>query len=327
MTLREMIRYRFFSKNITGFLAILMFVVFLGLAPGQVKPGKIKIVTTVFPLMEFAEGVCGIKGEVSLLLPPGAEVHTWKPRPSDIVSLTSADCFIYIGANLEPWIRDLLKSVRHPGLKILEASKDLFDHVDGDIFSPIQDVSQEQAEHHVHTEVDPHIWLDFDLDQMIVDKIAALLSDMDPDNSALYVGNARVYKDKLQRLHKKYQAGLEPCRHRTLILGGHGAFGYLARKYSLNQISLYGLSPDSKPTPKQLVEVVKLAKSQGVDFIFFEKYVSDELAKVMAREVGARTIILNPGANLTKKELDSEVSFFDIMERNLENLRHGLGCQ
>ncbi len=322
-----MIQHQVFPKNIIGFLIPLMFVFFFGLAPGQVKSSKIKIVTTVFPLMEFAEAVCGIKGKVSLLLPPGAEIHTWKPRPSDIVRLASADCFIYIGSNLEPWTHNLLNSVNRSELKILEVGRVLLENKNEHGSLDVKDDSYEHGEHREHTEVDPHIWLDFELDQIIVDKIAVLLSDMDPNNSALYTGNAKIFKDKLQRLHKKYQDGLEECRHRTLILGGHGAFGYLARKYSLNQISLYGLSPDSKPTPKQLVEIVELAKSHGVDFIFFETYVSDDLAKVIAKEIGARTIVLNPGANLTKKQLDSGVSFFDIMEMNLENLRHGLGCQ
>jgi zinc transport system substrate-binding protein len=87
------------------------------------------------------------------------------------------------------------------------------------------------------------------------------------------------------------------------------------------------LSPDSKPTPRALVEVVEKARSAGVKFVFFETAVSDDLARVLAKEIGARTLILNPGANLTMEELDSGMSFFDIMGKNLENLRYGLGCQ
>lgn len=95
----------------------------------------------------------------------------------------------------------------------------------------------------------------------------------------------------------------------------------------MHQISLYGLSPDSKPTPKQLVEVVELARKHKIKVIFFEIYVSNELAEVIAREVGARTMVLNPGANLTEDQLKSGITFFDIMELNLENLRNGLVCK
>lgn len=307
--------------------------VFLGFAQlTQAKSQRIKIVTTVFPLMEFAKAVCGEKGEVYLLLPPGAEVHTWRPRPSDIVRLSSADLFIYIGANLEPWVHDLLESVKRSGLHILEASQNLPDHESSELPShrdePHESGKHERhGEHEEHGEMDPHIWLDFELDQVIVDKIAAHVSEMKPDYATVFKKNARTYKQRLQSLHQKYRTGLKSCQNRTLILGGHSAFGYLAQQYNLHQISLYGMSPDSKPTPRTLVEVVEMAKKHSVKFIFFETYVSDDLAKVLAKEVGVRTLVLNPGANLTKEELRSGMSFFDIMDKNLENLRHGLGCR
>lgn len=329
MILREGMQHRNSSQHKTVFLFLLplMFMVFLGFAQlNQVKSQRIKIVTTVFPLMEFAKAVCGEKGEVYLLLPPGAEVHTWRPRPSDIVRLSSVDLFIYIGSNLEPWVHDLLESVKRSGLHILEASQNLPSHVSSEPPSH-RGEPQESGKHEGHEEMDPHIWLDFELDQIIVDKIASHVSEMNPDFATVFKKNARAYKQRLQSLHQKYRIGLKNCQNKTLILGGHSAFGYLARQYNLHQISLYGLSPDSRPTPRTLVEVVEMAKKLSIEFIFFETYVSDDLAKVLAKEVGARTLVLNPGANLTKEELDSRMSFFDIMDKNLENLRHALGCR
>jgi len=280
---------------------------------------KIRIVTSVFPLLEFAEAVSGERGEVSLLLPPGAEIHTWQPRPSDIIRLSSADLFIYIGADLEPWLHDLLKSVKNPKLRVLEASRGI----------PL--IDEEGIAHngheHEHGAHDPHVWLDFKNDQMIVDRIEAVLSEMDPEGSSIFEKNAYAYKEKLQVLDQKFKDGLKECVHRTVILGGHAAFGYFARSYNLRQISLYGLSPDSRPTPKKLIEVVELAKKYKIKVIFFEIHVSDELAKVLAEEVGARILVLNSGANLTKEQLKSGKTFFDIMEENLENLKDGLICK
>jgi zinc transport system substrate-binding protein len=280
---------------------------------------KINIVTSVFPLLEFAGAVSGERGEVSLLLPPGAEIHTWRPRPSDIIRLSSADLFIYVGADLEPWLHDLLKSVRNPNLRVLEASRGI----------PLIDEEDivHSAHEHNHEVQDPHIWLDFKNDQRIVDKIAAVLSEMDPEGSLVFKRNAFIYKEKLRILDQKFKDGLMDCVHRTIILAGHGAFGYIARSYNLRQISLYGLSPDSRPTPKKLIKVVELAKKYRIKVIFFEIRVRDELAKVLAEEVGARTLVLNPGANLTKEQLKSGKTFFDIMEANLENLKDGLDCK
>jgi zinc transport system substrate-binding protein len=308
------------KKIFLFFLRFFLILVIFGFQAQDLDAAKkIRVVTSVFPLLEFAGAVSGERGEVSLLLPPGAEIHTWQPRPSDIIRLSSADLFIYIGADLEPWLHDLLKSVRNPSLRVLEASRGitLIDE-EGIVHN---------AHEHEHGAHDPHIWLDFKNDQRIVDKIAAVLSELDPEGSSVFKRNASIYKEKLQKLDQKFKDGLKDCVHRTIILGGHAAFGYLARSYNLRQISLYGLSPDSRPTPKKLIKVVELAKKHRIKVIFFEIRVRDELAKVLAEEVGARTLALNPGANLTKEQLKSGKTFFDIMEANLENLKDGLDCK
>ena len=310
----------FGKKIFLFFLRLFLILVIFGFQAQYLDAAKkIRVVTSVFPLLEFAGAVSGERGEVSLLLPPGAEIHTWRPRPSDIIRLSSADLFIYIGADLEPWLHDLLKSVRNPNLRVLEASRGI-PLIDGEGIV-------HNAHEHEHGAHDPHIWLDFENDQRIIDKIVAVLSEMDPERSSVFERNASAYKEKLLRLDKKFKDGLKDCVHRTIILGGHAAFGYLARSYNLRQISLYGLSPDSSPTPKKLIKVVELAKKYKIKVIFFEVYVSDELAKVLAEEVGARTLVLNPGANLTKEQLKSGKTFFDIMEENLENLKDGLICK
>jgi zinc transport system substrate-binding protein len=284
---------------------------------------KIKIKTSVFPLKEFAKSVAGEKGEVSLLLPPGAEIHTWKPKPSDIIELSTSDVFIYIGAGLEPWLEDILKSVQNPNLMILEAGHGIIQRGEEEH----QHDPQESDSEHQHNHVDPHIWLNFEYDCVIVDKIKSLLSKIDPENSSTFEKNASKYKNILKNLDLRYQKDLSSCRSRYIFLGGHAAFGYLAQKYGLKQIALYGVSPDARPSPKKLAEVLEMAKKYKTETIFFEVYVSKELADVLAREIGARTLVLNPGANITKEQMRSGITFIKIMEDNLENLKNGLSCR
>jgi zinc transport system substrate-binding protein len=287
---------------------------------------KIRIVTSVFPLMEFARSVCGERGEVHLLVPPGAEIHTWQPRPSDIVRLSSADLFIFIGSSMEPWLQDILDSVQNPDLRTLEASQGI-PLIERDSAGSEHESEHEDEHAHEAEGVDPHIWLDFQNDQIIIDKIAVALSGLNPEGTSIFRKNAAVYKQRLRALDEKFRGSLQECTHKVFILGGHAAFGYMARRYGLRQISLYGVSPDSSPTPKRLIEIVELAKKHKIKVIFFEASVSDELARVLAKEVGARTLVLNPGANLTKEELKLGKTFFDIMEENLENLKDGLVCR
>jgi zinc transport system substrate-binding protein len=302
----------------------------LGFCFGNCKAQtKIKITASVFPLMEFAQAVSGDRGEVSLLLPPGAEIHTWRPRPSDLLKISSSDVFVYVGAGLEPWLDDVLKSVHNPNLRILRVSEAVTpkEKVEHQVKMGHEEHRYEHANEHTHGTLDPHIWLDFAIDKKIIDKIVGLFSQIEPANSELFERNGAVYKKKLEDCDRRFREELGQCKHNTFILGGHAAFGYLARRYNLQQISLYGVNPDSRPTPKQLVRVVELAQKHQITVIYYEVYVSDDLAKVIAEEVGAKTLVLNPAANLTVEQIKTKVTFFDIMSKNLASLKKGLSCE
>ncbi len=277
---------------------------------------KLGVMTSLFPLQEFAQAVGGKRVTAKLLLPPGAEPHTWEPRPSDIGKLSTSDILIYVGAEMEPWIQDIVKGTYNPNLSVLEVSRGL---------NLIQ--KKENAHNHKTVGVDPHVWLDFDNAQKIINGIAKAFIGKDPHGTKYFRKNARSYREKLQGLDRKFRQGLRNCRYRVFVVGGHAAYSYLAERYGLIQIPLYGINPNSEPTPKQLVRVIRLAKRHYIKIIYFEISVSDKLAKVIAEEVGAKTLVLNSGANPTKGQLKSGVTFISLMEKNLENLRHGLVCQ
>ncbi len=275
-------------------------------------PARLKIVTSVFPLREFAAEIVGDQGEVSLLLPPGAGVHTWQPRASDILRLSSADLFIYIGAGLEPWIPDLLKSLSAPGLRIVALADSL----------PLQ----KRQEGPKGNERDPHVWLDFGLDLIIVDHLAALLSEIDTANVPAYQERAEVLKSRIQALDAAFARALNFCQSRTLLIGGHAAFGYLAERYGLEEISITGLSPDAEATPSRLMAAIEAGKKSRIRAIYAEANTSSRMAEVVAKELQVEVLSLHPGANLSRKEWDSGRTFFDIMEMNLANLKKGLAC-
>jgi zinc transport system substrate-binding protein len=303
-------------------------VLFLFCLPGhspcaQVQP-ELKVVTTLFPLQEFASAVGEERARVDLLLPPGAEPHAWEPRPSDLAKIQKADVFIYIGRAMEPWAGDILKATRSANRKIVEASK-------GFQLLEAGNLLKEASPGHRHDRggehSDPHVWLDFSLDGKIIEAIAAAFAEKDPAGASHYQANAAVYRSRLEALDKKFEAALSSCRHRQIILGGHSAFAYLAKRYGLQQIPLYGISPNAEPTPKRLTEVIQAAKRHGVKFIFFEEMVNPKLARVLAQEAGLQTLALYSGANLTRDQLKQRVTFLGLMEKNLENLRKGLGCE
>jgi len=299
--------------------------IYLWTCPFAQAQAKIKVVTTLFPLQEFSKAVGGEKVQADLLLPPGAEAHAWEPKVSDLGKVHKADVFIYIGPAMEPWAHDLLKALKGKESKVVEASAGVqlleardFDH-------PKE--GGHSQNHPRDGALDPHVWLDFSLDLKIIDAIAAAYTEKDPGNASQYRTRARAYQSRLEALDQKYQSSLARCRHRRIILGGHSAFAYLAKRYGLQQLALYGVSPNAEPTPKKLTEVINAARNDGVKFIFFEELVNPKMAQVLAKEAGIQTLVLHGGANLTREQIEKKVTFLELMEKNLENLRKGLECE
>ncbi len=327
--------------------------------PQKNEEGKLMVVTTLFPLYEFAKEVGGEKVEVILLLPPGAEAHTFEPKPSDIIKINQADLFIFIGEEMEPWAHNILKGTNNDKLVVLNASskvtliksenqshqeehkhedeeththqethEDEYAHEEKYTHEDTHTHDEEHAheEDHHHGEYDPHIWLDFSNDEKIVTAIAQELSLIDSNNSSFYKTNAENYNIKLRKLDSDYSTKLKNCEHKEFITAGHAAFAYLANNYNLETLSVYGISPDSEPTPQRIKNIIDLTREHNIEYIFFERLVNPKMAQTIANEANAKILVLNPAHNLLKEQFDSNVSFIDLMNENLNNLKIGLNC-
>ncbi|MBN2094987.1 MAG: zinc ABC transporter substrate-binding protein [Candidatus Aenigmarchaeota archaeon] len=294
------------------------------------ESGKIRASSTIFPLYEFAKVVGGKDLEVTLILPPGTDVHHFDPRPGDIAKIENSDLFIYIGPGMEPWAEDILGGLENPNLTAIEASKVSVlissEEASGHEEEPSVEEGGEKHSDHEHGEYDPHIWLDFENDARIVDEIAAKLSEKNPERSKYYLENAAEYKKKLLSLDQNYSATLGNCRKKAIITGGHNAYSYLAKRYNFTIFSVYGISPDSEPSPKRIEEIAKLAEENGLEYVLFEKNTDPRLSETLAKEMGASTLVLSPGQTISKEELANGETFLSIMEKNLESLRIALEC-
>ena len=283
----------------------------------QSPQGKnvITVVTSLFPLYDFARAIAKDKAAVSLLLPPGVEAHSFEPRPGDILKINSADLFIYTGAVMEPWVAKILQAMENKDLLVIDASSGI---------RLLQEAPDSGEEHHG---TDPHIWLDLANAQHMVDTIGEGFSAKDPLNRKFYTDNARSYKARLAELDSRYRSVLAACKHRVIIHGGHFAFGYLAKRYSIDYRAAYGFSPDAEPTPRRLYELSEFIKRSGVQYIFYEELLNPRVAETIARETGAQLLKLSAAHNLSKQELAQGATFIAIMEQNLKNLSRGLECR
>jgi zinc transport system substrate-binding protein len=298
------------------------------------KDNKVSVITTLYPLYEFAKEVGGDKADVYLLLPPGVEAHTFEPRPSDITRIASADMFVYIGSGMEPWAHDILEGVPNSKRINLDTSKsvdllkttehDEHVHEEEDVEALAQE--PETAHTHNHGEYDPHFWLDFNQDTKVIDLIATTYIQKDPANEEYYLANAEKYKQKLIALDNSYTIGLSSCKQNEFITGGHNAYTYLGNRYNLTFVSVYGISPDSEPTPKSIKEIADIVSEHNIKYILVEELVSPRLAQAIATDAKAEVLVFNPGHNLLKSEFENGVTFISLMEANLINLRTALDC-
>jgi zinc transport system substrate-binding protein len=287
------------------------------------------VVTTLFPLYDFARNVAGDRAEVTLLLPPGMEPHSFEPRPEDIVRVSRASLFVYTNRAMEPWAADILKGVGGGGPTVVDASRGarllaaagIHEHGD----------HHNEGDHHDgphdETRMDPHLWLDFANAQRMVDNIAAGMAERDPANREAYLANAAAYKAKLAHLDERYRQGLASCSSRTVVHGGHFAFGYLAARYGLRYEAAFAASADAEPTPAKLAALVKRIRTEGVRTIYTEELIDPRTAETIARETGAAILPLNGAHTVSRDDLARGVTFISLMEKNLENLRKGLQCR
>jgi|GEM_PF-99132 len=300
---------------------------------------KLKIVTTLFPTYDIAKSVSN-SNQVSLLLPPGVEAHSFEPTPLNIQEIEDADLFIYTGPEMEPWVERILSSIENKptvvnvseGITLLEMGEETHlenGHNEEEITS--EDEKKEETEssaeeEHNHSK-DPHFWLDFDNTKIMVNSITTKLQEKDPKNSDLYQKNADLYKNNLTSLDQSFQNGLNACVSRSLVHGGHYSFGYLAKKYGLTYTAAQGFTPDSEPTAQDIIELVEIIKTSNTKAVFTEELVDPKIANLISTETGVPVRPISTASNLTKDEFNRQITFFNIMRNNLNELELGLGCR
>ena len=268
--------------------------------------GKIKIYTSIYPLYDFAKKVGGDKVDVTNLVPAGTEPHEWEISTSDIVNLEKADMLIYNGAGIENWTDKVISTLENKDIAYVKTSEGLDIHKIG------KKDSQEDNKHS-HGSYDPHTWLSIKNAKQEMENIKNALVKYDPDNADYYEDNYEKYAKKFDELDKKYSNTLGPIKNKTIIVA-HEAFGYLCEEYDINQEGIEGLTPDSEPDPARMRQIIKFAKKNNVKTIFFEELVSPKVAQTIAKEINAKTEVLNP------LEINNGEDYFSVMEKNLEVL-------
>lgn len=275
------------------------------------QTAKLKVVGAFYPLYEWARQVGGERVEATNLVSLGAEPHEYEPNPGDIRRIHETDVVFKLDPSFQPGLDRILRGVR--GKKPIRVT------VTEGISLKARPGSGKDAP------PDLHIWLDPVLSQQLVRKIAAILTQADPAGRTAFEANAEAYIKKLEALDHEFRAGLATCQRQEVITS-HAAFAYLLERYGLRQFAIRGLSPNTEPSPRQLARLATLAKERGIKTIYYETLVSPTIAETLAKEVGAKTLVLNPIEGLTGAEQAQGKDYLALMRENLANLRIGQGC-
>lgn len=301
------------------------------MTPAAPSNDRINVVTTIYPVYDFATKVGGEAANVTILVPAGSEPHDWEPTPSDMVKIQQADIFIYNGAGMELWVDSILSSVTSEDLIVVNTSDTLAlrpadtaheEHEDG--AENAHDESEEGAlVEHDHGAYDPHTWLDpmNAKEQMRVIKEAFVQAD--PDRKTLYETNFETYATAFDQLDKEYSDAIDPLPCRNIVVA-HEAFGYLCDRYGLTQIPIEGIAADSEPDAARMAEIIDFVNDNKVLVIFSEELLSPKIADAIAAETGASTDVLNPIGGLTEQQIKDGEDYFTIMRKNLKALVRAL---
>src|SRR5918994_596204 len=244
-----------------------------GCARGEPDPEP-DVVTSVYPLAWAAERVSAASiDDVVNLTPPGAEPHDVELSPRDVETVRAAELVVYVGGGFQPALEDAVESREGRSLDLLER------------------------------EDDPHVWLDPIRFAGAVERIARALGE---------AGSAADDIRQLENLDTDYRNGLADCDRRVIVTT-HAAFGRLARRYGLSELSLAGRSPEAEPSPRELERLIDDVRDSGATTVFAEPLVSDEVAETVAREAGVDVATLDPIEGLSEDRLDAGEDYLSVM--------------
>ena len=157
-------RKKFFIIALIAFACIVALVALIALSKSGKKGGKFSVVTTIFPIYDWAREVGSGNGniEYTMLLNNGADLHSFQPSVKDIAKVSSADIFIYVGGESDEWVEDVLRTVKNKNLKAINLMDALESRIlEEELVEGMQAEEEEDGEEADEEEVeyDEHIWL------------------------------------------------------------------------------------------------------------------------------------------------------------------------
>lgn len=298
----------------------------------------ISVTATVFPAYDFARQIVGDKGEVTLLVPPGAESHSYEPTPQDILRLQASTLLVANGGESEAWLDAVTDSLETlpPTVYMLDEVNALAEETvagmqSGGILSRAHDDHAGHGHEHEHDddddepEYDEHVWTSPKNAALICEAITDALCALDAENVEYYRANCAAYTEKLLTLDAQFRAVADRAEHRTLIFADRFPVRYFTEEYGFEYYAAFpGCADDAEPSARTVAFLIDTVRLENVPAVFYIEFSNEKMADIIAEETGCKTLLFHSCHNVTADELENGVSYLELMEQNLENLKEAV---
>ncbi|GHT01196.1 periplasmic divalent manganese/zinc-binding lipoprotein [Synergistales bacterium] len=291
----------------------------LAASPGYGQNDKpVNVIATIFPPYDFAREIAGDKANVTMLLPPASESHSFEPTPRDIIAIQNCDVFIYVGGESDEWVNGVLSGVITSGMKIMT----LMDCVEAVKEEVVEGMESKEE---INSEYDEHVWTSPRNAKLIAQKISDTLSEVDAANADTYKQNTARYLAELDELDAKFQAVADSAARKTIVFGDRFPFRYFADAYGLAYFAAFpGCSTETEPSAATVKFLIDKINAEHIPVVFQIELSNGRMAAAISESTGAKTLLLHSCHNISKSDFESGVRYLDIMTRNAEALKEAL---
>ncbi len=289
-----------------------------GTAPAQ-DEGKIKIVTTIFPIYDWTKNLLGDRldeASLTLLLDDGVDMHSFQPSVADLITVSSCDLLIYVGGESDGWIADALAERANPDMIALNLLELLGQRA-------LQEELVEGMEGEAEDTPDEHIWLSLQNARVLCAAIRDALSELDGEHARSYEAAFAVYDAKLEQLDAAYRAAVDTAARHTLLVADRFPFRYLAEDYGLDYYACFsGCSAETEASFATVAFLAGKADELGAGSLCVIETSDGKLARTVIENTQSRELRV-----LTLHSMQGAVngeSYLSLMEQNLNVLKEAL---
>ena len=309
-------------KTILVILCIFMLMMTGCSGNGEHENEKIKVVTTIFPLYDWARNIIGDSEDIELvlLMSNGSDLHNYQPSVNDIIKVTDCDLFIQVGGESDEWANDLVREREKSG----RSNLNLMDNL-GDYLRIEERVEGMQAEEEEEDEFDEHIWLSLKIAQKACELIRDELSALDKGNGSKYANNCAEYCKSLQKLDDDYRKTVVEAKRNVIMFADRFPFRYMTEDYGLEYYAAFrGCSAESEASFETIKFLAEKADERELDYILILENNDGRIARTIIDSTvnkNQEIVAIDSLQSVTGQDADNGTGYLQIMQKNLEVLR------